>query len=119
MNYWATVSYNGCCGFREICFFDESSTDFDPGEEDEGRRIGPCDSFEELLHVAEATLNAGTLLSIWFVKKRKWTGQFEDAYVWEELRQLVQQIPEVVHMGEHHNPNSGNMIDGYYWKVIR
>lgn len=114
--YYAEVGYCGCCGFREICNFADDEDDLYPGDNSTEIR---AETPEELLTEAQAHLRSGTLLSIWFKRDRKWDGTHEPEYHWGEVRQLVQQIPGVVHMGEHFNPNSGNMIDGYFWKVSK
>jgi hypothetical protein len=53
---------------------------------------------------------AGYFCQVWFAHPRR-----ESQYCESELRELVQKIPGVIHLGETTNPNTGNKIDGYLW----
>lgn len=95
--------YQFCCGIRELGDF---TTD------DDYRLREPA----EILHRLKEAQPAGQLFHTWFHKEKCFDGTFDDEYQFDELRQLVRALPGVVHLGEHLNPNSGNMIDGYFWK---
>lgn len=60
----------------------------------------------------------GALYHIWFKKPKLYDGSFDpkQQYEFNELREYVRTIPNVIHLGEHINPNTGNMIDGYFFK---
>lgn len=60
--------------------------------------------------------NHGYMLQVWFKKDclfdgKTWAKNYEN----HELREIVKNLPNVVHLGCCVNPNSGNIIDGYCW----
>lgn len=113
MKYGADVARMYCCGTREIGNF--------RGEDEESQGYYNDGDFEYESTNAKALLSSvradfkGIVLSIWFVKYKKFDGTHEDKYEYEPLRKLVKKIGGVVHLGETINPNSGNYIDGYSW----
>lgn len=112
MSYGAYDNYGSCCGVREIgSFMDDDMVDIDCNMS--GRTA------EEFLHsVFEYYKDKkGLFLHIWFPKYKKFDGSFERDYHYGDVRKLVQQIPNVIHLGKTINPNSNNRIDGYMWKV--
>jgi hypothetical protein len=96
-----------CCGVREIGDFAEGGLE---GET-------PQELIRSVLNNQRSRTDVpnGIVYHIWFVKRCRTTG-FNDDYECDELRQYVQTLPGVIHLGEHVNPNSGNMIDGYFFK---
>lgn len=97
----ASSGYRYCCGHREIGSFDD-------GEFESTTAAG-------LLEKLASSDSSGTVFSIWFAKDKLWDGGYVQEYDYQEVRELVQQIPGVIHLGEHINPNTNNMIDGYLW----
>ncbi len=98
-----------CCGVHEIGHFcNEDDAEFDDQE-------FTADDAEDLLNEISGDTAEGIMFHIWFVKRKKFDDTFEKDYEFQELRELVQKIPNVVHIGKTINPNSGNRIDGYAW----
>lgn len=105
--YGCSADNNFCCGVVEIgCFAEDPS----PWE---------CeyfeDTFAELLEEVSGDKASGIVFHIWFVRPKDYNGDLMPDYNWQELRQIVQDIPDVLHLGTTINPNTGNEIDGYSW----
>lgn len=130
--YYCTT-LTGCCGVRE---FSDMSVSEELSEEKALKRQNAFDSrrcfilsegddpLEKLIaHLRTRQNNdEAAFYQAWFVKELVDTderdGDYEDEFDAEFLRNLVQQIPGVVKLGEAVNPNSGNIIDGYFWKAL-
>lgn len=99
---------SNCCGVLEIGGF------FEDGVDDENYRPYyadyRADTWEGLLRAIDLETDTGLLIQMWFKRDMG-----ADLYDHGGLRDLVQQIPGVVRLGEHVNPNTGNTIDGYLW----
>lgn len=59
-------------------------------------------------HVDSYSYKGHQLRYFWFVQYRG-----HDEYENNPLREIVQQLPNVVNLGAFRNANSGNMVDGY------
>lgn len=109
MSIGVCIDRTYCCGINEIGKFR------DPNEDDDGYSEYEAEDAAELLDRIKSDYPEGLLFHIWFVKHKKFDETFEEDYEYDDLRQLVQQIPGVIHIAETINPNSKNMIDGYAW----
>lgn len=106
----------GCCGVKELFGFSHDDCDDGPDIQGVGEtEAAAADDFVRKIQGRDYIYAAAC--QMWFVKYKKWDGGFQDHYERETLRQRVAQIPGVIDLGEYVNPNSGNMIQGYLWKV--
>lgn len=102
-----------CCGVKEIGGLCEDR-DVDYWMVNAGGETA-AEAWKQVLDDINSGENKGYVMQIWFVKKADFLGKFHPEYDHNELRELVQQIPNIVKLGEHRNPNTGNLIDGYMW----
>lgn len=87
-----------CCGFLEAgAFGDEEYADC--------RDDNLSDFLDQILEEG-----AGRPVIFNFVKFHDAEGDFDDDYQYDDLRQWVLSHKNVVDLGEHINPNSGNKI---------
>lgn len=110
MTYSADTGSMFCCGVREIGGFDEGYTTGETPQE-----FLAAIFKEDRQHVGQYSKDR--LYHIWFVKHKKFDGGFSGQhYQYDELRKYVQTLPGVIPLGSHINPNTGNKIDGYFFK---
>lgn len=66
-------------------------------------------------HALESILNnlTGYSVQFWFYKNRNYDGTFVDNYIEDDFRQLVKEHPNCIELAKYHNPNSGNIINGF------
>lgn len=115
----------GCCGVRQICEFSETHAaraysygNFNgSGETEQAAYQSLFNAIQAYDYGDDSNDFSCSVLQIWFYKPRDFAGSFEEHYKAEALRQLVAAIPNVIDLGEHHNVNSGNLIQGYQWSV--
>jgi hypothetical protein len=113
----------GCCGVTQVTSF--SSPDYTYGEltatganaEEAYKNL-----FDALMSCDLEELQGGdfdcAVLQIWFFKGHDYNKKDNAEYEAEPFRRLIEQIPNVVNLGEHRNPNSGNLIQGYQWSKV-
>lgn len=116
----------GCCGVRQLTGF---ST---PGEDDsdDGWDISVTGStveeayknlFDEVYGNQQKWFGPKyftcSVIQVWFRKRKRYDGSFEDTYDAQPFMDLIAAIPDVLCLGEVKNVNSGNMIKGYQWVV--
>lgn len=108
-----TTTSGYCCGVREIGNFNGDYHHLAHGSTPEGFLRSIVDQADD-----EEGVDGGFVYHVWFVKRCNYDGAFTEASVYEqnELRLYVQTLPGVIALGEHINPNTGNMIDGYFFK---
>lgn len=116
MTYHAAVAYTpGCCGVRQIL----GMLPYPPDEDDfgDGAFDSTCsgETWEQVLTSILDSVEPGLLVQVWFKKARDYEGKVYGEYDANELRLLVQGLEGVIHLGEHVNPNTNNLIDGYQW----
>lgn len=109
----------GCCGVTQLFEFSyEWSFHYDPQLLVSDKTMERCYKalFEKLrkFNFQEAG-DWGPVIQMWFQKNQKFDGTFEEEYLAEPLRLLIETIPGVICLGEYKNPNGGNMIRGYQW----
>jgi hypothetical protein len=108
----------GCCGVTQIKDF---STPWPHGEV-KGSGKNEEEAYKALfdnlmvLDPQEDSDEWGRVLQIWFFKPRDFAGNDAGEYQAEPFRKLIETIPNVINLGEHRNPNSGNLIQGYQWE---
>lgn len=116
MTKYACVAYtNGCCGVRQIVAmqsYEHDPDDFGEGEIDSTHE---GTTWEEVLTQILDGLDEGLIVQVWFRCPRDYNGKVYGEYGANELRLLVQGLEGVIHLGEHVNPNTNNLIDGYQW----
>lgn len=104
---WVVYSSAFCCGHWEIGEFTE---DKDYHYDSLGGETP-----EEFLASIKNEVPNGQVLSIWFVKFKRFDDSLEKNWIFPEYRDAVRKIPGVKRLGTHINPNTGNQIDGYLW----
>lgn len=115
----------GCCGVRQICEFSTQELHREyvygyfrgSGETEQAAYQSLLDAIQAYDYAYDGNDFSCSVLQIWFYKPRDYAGNYDEHYKAEALRQLVAAIPNVVDLGEHHNVNSGNLIQGYQWSV--
>ena len=103
--YSAFASWEGCCGVKEVHSFD------DKGAHD----FASSTPKEFLARILNYSDNQQRLLHMHFVCRKDYQGNYPEGYEWDEVRELVKQIPGVVEMGPYINGNSGNKLISYFW----
>jgi hypothetical protein len=111
-------STEGCCGVTQVKDF--STVPWSHGEvKGHGNTVEAAykNLFDNLMGMDPHTEDDwGRVLQIWFFKPRDFAGNDAAEYAAEPFRQLIETIPNVINLGEHRNPNSGNLIQGYQWE---
>lgn len=113
---------NGCCGVTQITNFSHPVDDDEYGCGDNLMASGKTleeaykNLFDELMKTDPKAHYEGRVLQIWFYKGRDFEGKDNEHYEAEPFRQLIAGITNVINLGEHRNPNSGNLIQGYQWE---
>lgn len=116
----------GCCGVKQLegfSFPDDDTSDEGWDITATGKTVEEAyqnlfDEFygERQQHFGDTGYNCA-VVQMWFRKSVRFDKTYEDEYLAEPLRKLVEQIPGVIELGEFVNPNSDNIIKGYQWAV--
>lgn len=109
-----------CCGVQNLGKFEEfdEDTDNEYGESfwDTPDSTHTGETWEDVLADVKREHSEGYVMTAWFVREKvSYKGDLAKTFLHNDLRLLVQQIPGVVSLGAHINPNTGNEIDGYMW----
>lgn len=112
----------GCCGVSQLYGFSGPSYDAWPGFTIEGsgetEQAAYEDLFKNLLTNDPADDGNGRVYQIWFQKSADFAGKFDEHYLAEPFRLLIETIPNVMNLGEYVNYKSGNKIQGYQWEQV-
>lgn len=111
--YAVEVDHMHCCGVREVGSFEGTGTKQGLTSWGTNGEFN-AETFTDLLKQINKE-NEGYLLHIHFVKYKRHDGSFDPQWEWAGLRNLIRRMKGRKHLGEHINPNSGNLIDSYSW----
>lgn len=98
-----------CCGVRELGAF-SALHDFSNLSNHTGTGGTPEEAAQALIKEVSNSYEEGYVFQTWFVRRVS-----NEEYDHNAIREVVQKIPGVLHLGTHINPNTGNTIDGYIW----
>lgn len=108
------IDTDGCCGVFQVCGFTDDPSYYVDYTVEGKTEVSACKKvFKEIKKHAQK----GYIHQIWFVKYKDYAGKFEPHYQREPLRELFSKMKDVLDLGEHVNPNTGNMIQGYQWRA--
>lgn len=103
---------NHCCGVLEVGSFTTETEYSDASGDTPAELI--VNLFERVR--ARYVRADGFVYHIWFVRHRNYNGAYTAPYEFDELREYISGLPGCIALGEHINPNTNNMIDGYLFK---
>lgn len=129
-------SLQNCCGVTELGCLDQYTGPRKEAEKVEATwkrhhgksRVLVLDDKDDVQAKVKEFLRAiqnnysAAFYQVWFVNENEADPDDGEevrygVYTCNTLRQGVQQLPNVVSLGEAVNPNSGNKIDGYLWSA--